>query len=32
MENNFEVVTTFNKEGFEKYGRTMLTSFAKHGI
>lgn len=30
MENNFEVVTTFNKEGFEKYGRTMLTSFAKH--
>ena len=26
----FEVVTTFHKEGYEKYGKTMIDSFSKY--
>jgi len=30
MAANFEVVTTFHKEGYEKYGKTMVETFAKY--
>lgn len=30
MENNFEVVTTFHKEGYEKYGKKMVDTFGKY--